>query len=62
MTALLSKSQLARRVDLDARTLAHRIKLLGIQPQAVLGNGRLLYPETAVQQLRATAPNREVVA
>jgi hypothetical protein len=57
MTALLSKTQLARRADLDSRTVAHRLKALAIQPAAVLGNGRLLYPESALQELKTrTAP------
>jgi DNA-binding transcriptional MerR regulator len=52
MTALLSKSQLARRVDVDPRTLTHRIKSLGIEPAAVLGNGRHLYSPSAIEILK----------
>ncbi len=60
MSTLLSKTQLARRADLDARTVAHRLKALDIRPAATTGDGRLLYPEIAVQQVRAHAVLREV--
>jgi hypothetical protein len=62
MSPLLSKTQLARRADMDTRTMAHRLKALAIQPAAVLGNGRLLYPETALQQIKAHTALREVAA
>ena len=60
MATLLSKAQLGRRADLDTRTVTHRLKALAIQPAAVLGNGRLLYPETALQQIKAHTALREV--
>ena len=62
MTALLSKTQLARRADLDSRTVAHRLKALDIRPTAMTANGRLLFSESALQLLKNAAPSREVAA
>ena len=62
MATLLSKTQLARRADLDTRTLVHRLKALDIQPAAMLGNGRLLYPESVLPQLKTLVPKQEVMS
>ena len=62
MSTLLSKTQLARRADLDTRTLQNRLKVLDIRPSAVLGNGRALYSADVVQQLKVHTALREVAA
>ena len=52
MQPLLTRTELARRADMDDRAVASRIKTLAIQPTAVLGNGRALYSADVVQQLK----------
>jgi hypothetical protein len=61
MSTLLTKTQLARRADMDTRTLINRIRSLGIEPSAMTPGGRLLFSESAVDQLKLAKPNREAV-
>jgi hypothetical protein len=46
---------------MDTRTLINRIRSLGIEPSAMTPGGRLLFSESAVDQLKLAKPNREAV-
>jgi hypothetical protein len=49
---LYSKTTLSRLLNIDSRTASNRLKKLNVLPAAVLGYGRELFDENALNKLR----------